>query len=84
MQTISYTSLRQNLSVIMDTIVDNRETVHITRKGHESMVMLTESDFNALQETLYLLSNPRNAARLMESIEQAKQGDFVAVEWDED
>ena len=39
---------------------------------------------NAFQETLYLLSNPRNAARLIESIEQAKNGDFVAVEWDED
>ena len=36
---------------------------------------------NENQETLYLLSSTRNAARLMESIEQAKKQDFVAVEW---
>lgn len=83
MQSISYTSLRQNLSSIMDTIADNRETVHITRKGHDSMVMMSEADFSALQETLYLLSSSNNAARLSESFKQAEDGDFIDVNWDD-
>jgi len=84
METISYTTLRQNLSSVMDRVSDNRETIHVTRKGHESMVVLSEADFNAMQETLYLLSNPNNAKRLFESLEQAEKGEFEAVEWNED
>jgi len=83
MQTISYTSLRQNLSSILDKISRNRETYHITRKGHESMVLIAEADFNAIQETLYLLSNPNNSENLNESIEQAQNNEFVDVDWDE-
>ena len=64
MQTISYTALRQNLSSIFNKISKNRETYHITRKGHESMDLIAESDFNAIQETLYLLSNPNNSKKL--------------------
>lgn len=84
METISYTTLRQNLSSVMDRIAENRETIHVTRKGHESMVVLSESDFNSLQETLYLLSNPHNAEHLFKSLEQAEKGEFESVEWDED
>lgn len=84
MHTISYTTLRTNLSGIMDRIAKNREAVHITRKGHENMVMIAESDLNEMQETLYLLSNPKNAARLYESFKQAENGEFEDVTFDED
>lgn len=83
MEVISYTTLRQNLSNIMDKLSKNREAVHITRKGHESMVMMTESDYNAVQETLYLLSSSNNVSRLEESFEQADKKDFVEVKFDE-
>ncbi len=84
MQTISYSNLRQNLSFIMDSIEDNREAVHITRKGHEPMVMMTQADYNSIQETLYLLSSPKNADRLNQAIADAGEGNFVEVNWDED
>ena len=79
MATISYTALRQNLSGVMDKISKDREAVYITRKGHESIVMITESDYNSIQETLYLLSSRNNAQRLEESFKQASDNDFVSV-----
>lgn len=66
----------------MEEITKNREAISITRKGHESMVMMTESDYNAVQETLYLLSSRRNAERLEESFYQAERGEFVEVDLD--
>jgi PHD/YefM family antitoxin component YafN of YafNO toxin-antitoxin module len=36
-----------------------------------------------MRETLYLLSNPNNANRLQESINQAQNNEFVEVNWDE-
>ena len=82
MQTVSYTTLRQNLSGVMEKITKNRDVVSITRKGHESMVMMTESDYNSVQETLYLLSSRKNSKRLEESFQQAEQEEFVGVDLD--
>ena len=76
--------LRKQLSGIMDKVSKDREVLHITRKGHEPMVMLTEADYKAMEETLYLFSNNNNARRLEESFQQAKNGDFVEVNLDED
>lgn len=80
----SYTSLRKGLSNFMDKIARDREVLHISRKGHDSMVMLSEEDYNSMQETLYLLSSPNNAARLNESTEQAKNKEFVEVDLNAD
>jgi antitoxin YefM len=82
MHTVSYTTLRQNLSSVMEKITKDREAISITRKGHESMVMMTESDYNSVHETLYLLSSRKNAERLVESLQQAERGEFVAVDLD--
>lgn len=84
MHTVSYTTLRQNLSGVMDKITKDRDVVSITRKGHESMVMMTESDYNSVQETLYLLSSRKNAERLEKSLQQAERGEFLEVDLDLD
>ena len=82
MLSTTYTSLRKQLSGIMDKISKNREVLYITRKGHESMVMLTEADYKSMKETLYLLSNKNNARRLEESFQQAKDNDFIELDED--
>ena len=79
MELISYTSLRQHLSSIMDKIELNRSVYKISRKNHQNLVMMTEDDYNSLQETLYLLSSAKNSSRLFESMKQAESGDFVEV-----
>jgi antitoxin YefM len=84
METISYTSLRKNLSSIMDSIEDNHATFHVTRKDHPNMVMMREDDYNSLNETLYLLSNPVNAKHLQVSIKQVSENDFVDVDLDDE
>ena len=50
----------------------------ITRQNGNPVVMMSLQDFNALEETAYLMRSPKNAKRLMESIEQlATQGGRV-------
>lgn len=36
--------------------------------------MMSLADFNSMEETMYLLSSPKNASRLMESVVQLKAG----------
>ncbi|MEM8489058.1 MAG: type II toxin-antitoxin system prevent-host-death family antitoxin [Bacteroidota bacterium] len=72
MSTISYSDARQNLAKLWDRIIADRETVILKRRGKEDLAVLPADDLSSLQETLYLLSTPENASRLLESIEWAR------------
>jgi len=41
---------------------------------------MSKSEFNSLQETLYLLSSPKNAERLLSSINSANTKEMTAEE----
>lgn len=72
---INYTDARKNLAATMDKVCETHEEVIITRQKAKSVVMMSLEDYNAIQETAYLLRDPRNATRLRESMRQAEQGD---------
>lgn len=74
MQAISYTSARKNLAKTMKKVCEDHDPVIITRRNNEAVVMLSLKDYEALNETAYLLRNPRNAKRLLESIEELETG----------
>ena len=68
--TITYTSARRNLPQTMDKDCDDHAPVIITRKAAKPVVMMSLDDYEALEETAYLLRSPKNARRLLESIVQ--------------
>ena len=74
MEAISYSAARKNLVKTMEQVCDDHNTVIITRKNARAVVMMSLEDFNAIQETAYLLRNPSNAERLRQSIKQAEEG----------
>jgi antitoxin YefM len=68
METISYTSAREQLAATMEKVCADHAPVIITRNGSQAVVMLSLDDFESMEETAYLLSSPANAQRLHESI----------------
>lgn len=70
MDAITYSHTRQHLAEIMDMVSDDRSPVLITRQKGKAVVMMSLDDYNALEETAYLLRSPRNAKRLLLSVEQ--------------
>jgi len=74
MDAISYTAARQNLAKTMDRVCSDHEPIIITRNNEQSVVMISLEDFNAMEETAYLLRSPKNAQRLLESITQLETG----------
>lgn len=54
----------------MDKVCDDHAPVIITRKAAKPVVMMSLDDYEALEETAYLLRSPKNARRLLESIVQ--------------
>jgi len=73
MDAISYTVARTNLAKIMEQVCEDHSPVIITRSKSQSVVMISLEDYEALQETAYLLRASKNARRLMESVAELEQ-----------
>lgn len=78
MDVLTYSETRANLKDVMDKVVEDRAPVVITRKRGEAVVMVSLADWNAMEETLHLLSSPKNAARLTDAIRQLEAGEGAA------
>jgi len=74
MKAITYTAARQNLAKTMENVCKDHAPVIITRKQTESVVMMSLDDYEALEETAYLLRSSKNTRRLIESIVQLGEG----------
>jgi antitoxin YefM len=74
MQVISFTQARSQFKGVIDRVVADRDATLIHRRDGENAVLLSEATYNSMMETLYLLSNPANARRLMQAVEQDRQG----------
>lgn len=74
MDVLTYSETRANLKDVMDRVVADRSAVVITRQKSEAVVMVSLADWNAMEETLHLLSSPVNAERLRASIRQLDAG----------
>lgn len=83
MDAISYTAARSNLAKMMEKVCDDHQPIIITRKKAPSVVVMSLEDFDALQETAYLLRNPENTRRLLESIAQLERGEGAERELSE-
>ena len=75
MKTLSTTELRKNLAETMDQVNDDHMPVIVTRAGGKSAVLISLEDYTAMDETMYLMSSPKNAERLTASIERLEKGE---------
>ncbi len=76
MNTVTYTDARQNFKSTMEKVCADHAPIIITRQDADSVVMMSLDDYNAIQETAYLLRSPKNAARLAKALEDAKRGKY--------
>lgn len=82
MNAITYTAARENLASTIDRVCNDRDPVIITRKRNQSVVMISLEDYEALEETAYLLRSPSNAKRLVSALESLEKGNAEAKEID--
>lgn len=80
MDAITYSSARANLASTMNRVCEDHEAIIITRNSEQSVVMLSLEDYQALEETAYLLRNPTNAKRLLSAVGQLTAGKGVKRE----
>lgn len=66
MTAISATKARENLYQLISDVNANSSAITITNNRGKNAVILSEDDWNAVQETLYLMSVPGLTESIME------------------
>ena len=73
MDATTYTQVRKNFAAVMDRVCDDHAPVIITRQNERPVVMISLEDYNAIEETLYLVKSPKNAARLAKALQNLEE-----------
>ncbi len=76
MDAIAYSNVRKNFVTIMEQVCNDHNPVIITRKNSKPVVVMSLEDYNAIEETMYLLRSPANAAKLRASIAEFESGNY--------
>ena len=72
---MTYSESRANYAATLDSVLDDREEIVITRAGKDPVVIVSLDDYQSLKETAYLLRSPENARRLLGAIENLERGE---------
>lgn len=70
----TYSDFRQRLKTHLDKVVSSSSRLFVTRTKGENIVVLSETEYESIMETFYLLRSPKNAERLLSAIDQYNAG----------
>ena len=74
MVAVNFSALRSNLKTYCDAATRDAETIIVTRRNEENVVLMSLENYNNLMEHIFLMSDRRNYAHIIEGIEQLRAG----------
>ena len=83
MEVTTYSNFRQNLKNFLDEVFSSHTPLYVKRTNGEDVVVLSKSDYESMEETLYLLSSEKNRTHLLEGVKEAENGDTTKVNLDD-
>lgn len=83
LEPINYTQTRDNLSKILDEVVENGKVYAISRRGEQQAVLMSVEDYSSLMTTLHLLRSRKNASRLFDALEASENNSTPTQTLDE-
>lgn len=77
METLTYSSLYNQLEQVLTKVTEEHQPVMVTREQGKSAVIMSLEDFQAYEETAYLMASPKNAARLDQAVADIEAGKTI-------
>lgn len=78
MKVLTLSQARSNFEELIDGVCVTQNPVMISGANDCHVVIMSVADYNGMLETMYLLSSPKNASRLIESIQHLRDRDVTA------
>lgn len=78
-KTVPVRELRANLSSLLDAVTDRRDHVLVTRNGVPAAALVPIDEYEALEETAEILSDPAAIAALDEGLGEIERGETVTL-----
>ncbi len=81
-ETVSYSEFRANLSSYLDKVCDDSLPMVIKRRNGKKIVIISEDDYNSMDETAYLCSTEANKEVLLEALNEPanKRKKYLSVD----
>jgi antitoxin YefM len=80
MTTLPVAAARAQLSKLVEEAASTHERFEITRNGQRAAVLLGADDYDAMRETIAVLSDAELLRDHLEGVEALSQGDIVDTE----
>jgi antitoxin YefM len=80
MTAMTLSEAKENLERVINQVREDDEPAIVCTDSGQQVVVLPLDEFNSWKETIYLLSNPANAAHLRRSIQEAGVGQIQEKE----
>jgi len=80
MTTLPLADARAQFSKIVESAVTTHERFDVTRNGDRAVVVLSADDYDALLETVDILSRPDEVAALSVALRELEDGDVFTAD----
>lgn len=78
-KTVPVRELRANLSSLLDDVSDRRDHVLVTRNGTPAAALVPIDEYEALEETAEILSDPDALSALEAGLAEIERGETVTL-----
>lgn len=78
-KTVPVRELRANLSSLLDDVSDRRDHVLVTRNGTPAAALVPIDEYEALEETAEVLSDPEALSALEAGLTELDRGEVVTL-----
>jgi antitoxin YefM len=80
METLPITEAKNRFTELADRAAAEHDHFTVTRNGHPHVMVVSVAEWDELQETIAVLSDPQARTDLAESAEAAQHDDFTSEE----
>lgn len=78
-KTVPVRELRSNLSSLLDDVTDRRDHVLVTRNGTPAAALVPIDEYEALEETAEILSDPDALSALEAGLAEIERGETITL-----
>jgi antitoxin YefM len=78
-RTVPVRELRNNLSSLLDDVTDRRDHVLVTRNGTPAAALVPIDEYEALEETAEVLSDPAALSALEAGLGEIERGETLTL-----